>query len=290
LKNQEYINRYLRWSQLRLLFAIVLGSQLSACAHHPATTTAAAPALQFSTDVAVCRDMLAEGEFMGAELDSSNISLLNWNVHKTRERRWREDFDTLASETDLVLFQEASLREETIAEIDSSRHWSFAPGYRKWGEVTGVMTLSSIKPMTQCSFVHSEPWLRTPKATSVTQYALTDTDQSLVVINVHAVNFSFGTGAFEKQFEQIFQVLENHDGPIILSGDLNTWRAKRVEIVSNMANSLELTEVAFDNDHRVQFFGKTLDHIYIRGLHAVDTDTKVVDTSDHNPMTAVFSM
>jgi endonuclease/exonuclease/phosphatase (EEP) superfamily protein YafD len=289
LENQKHNGTDLRWSQMRLLLAIAVGSQLTACAHQPATM-AASPALQFSTEVNVCRNMLAAEAVAGDELDSSNISLFNWNVHKTRARGWREDFDALAGDADLVLFQEASLREETIAEIDSSRHWSFAPGYRKRGEVTGVMTLSSIKPLTQCSFVHAEPWLRTPKATSVTQYALTDTDQTLVVVNVHAVNFSFGTGAFEKQFDQIFQVLENHDGPIILSGDLNTWRTKRAQIVDDLANSLELTAVTFDNDHRVQFFGNTLDHIYIRGLHAFNASTEVVNTSDHNPMTAVFGM
>lgn len=283
------MDRYSRWQSLRLSVAIALGSALSACASQPKTLVAV-PALQFSTEVSVCRDMLAAEAVSGAELDSSNISLFNWNVHKARERGWREDFDALAGNADLVLFQEASLREETIAEIDASRHWSFAPGYRKWGEVTGVMTLSNVKPLTQCSFVHSEPWLRTPKATGVTQYALTDTDQTLVVINVHAVNFSFGTAAFEKQFEEIRQVLENHDGPIILSGDLNTWRAKRAEIVRKLASSLELTAVAFENDHRVQFMGNTLDHIYIRGLHAINADTKIVNTSDHNPMTAVFGM
>ena len=277
------------WRQLRMLPAAAVLLQLSACAHRPVTADLS-PALQFSTEVGMCRDMLAMDSASGAELDASNISLFNWNVHKTRERRWREDFDTFANNADLVLFQEASLREETIAEIDSSRHWSFAPGYRKWGEVTGVMTLSGIKPLTQCSFVHSEPWLRTPKATSVTQYGLTDTDQTLVVINVHAVNFSFGTGAYEKQFEQIRQLLENHDGPIILSGDLNTWRARRVEIIDELATSLELTAVAVENDNRVQFFGNTLDHIYIRGLHALDANTEIVDTSDHNPMTAVFGM
>jgi endonuclease/exonuclease/phosphatase (EEP) superfamily protein YafD len=277
------------WRQLRLLPAAAILMQLSACAHRPVIADIS-PALQFSTEVSVCRDMLAADSTTGAELDASNISLFNWNVHKTRERRWREDFDAFANNADLVLFQEASLREETIAEIDSSRHWSFAPGYRKWGEVTGVMTLSGVKPLTQCSFVHSEPWLRTPKATSVTQYGLTDTDQTLVVINVHAVNFSWGTGAYEKQFEQIRQVLENHEGPIILSGDLNTWRAKRVEIIEELATSLDLTAVAFENDNRVQVFGNTLDHIYIRGLHALDANTEIVDTSDHNPMTAVFGM
>jgi len=274
--------------KIRLLLIAAVLLQISACAHRPVvdeTTTT----LQYSTEVGVCRDMLA-ADTPGSELDASNISLFNWNVHKTREAKWREDFDAFSGNADLILFQEASLREETIADIDSSRHWSFAPGYRKWGEVTGVMTLSGVKPLTQCSFVHSEPWLRTPKATGVTQYGLSGTDQTLVVVNVHAVNFSFGTGAFIEQFEQIRRVLENHDGPIILSGDLNTWRPRRTQIIEELADSLNLTEVAFENDNRVKVFGNTLDHIYVRGLQALNTDTNVVESSDHNPMSAVFSM
>jgi len=262
---------------------------LSACAQRPTVADNAA-ALPLLTEVDACRDSLAVEPGTGAELDASNISLFNWNVHKNRERQWRRDFEAFAGNADLVLFQEASLREETIAEIDSSKYWSFAPGYRKQGEVTGVMTLSSVKPLAQCSFAQTEPLLRTPKATSITQYGLTGTDQTLVVVNVHAVNFSWGTGAFEKQFAQISDVLRDHQGPIILSGDLNTWRKRRVQIVENLATSLELTAVAFENDHRVRFFGNTLDHIYIRGLQALDANTEIVETSDHNPMIAIFAM
>jgi len=276
------------WRQFRLLsFAAVL-LQLSACAQQPVLQEPAT-ALRFSNDAEICRDLLAANS-SGGELDASKISLFNWNVHKTRDSRWRDDFAAFAGDADLVLFQEASLREETIADIDSSRYWSFAPGYRKRGEVTGVMTLSGIKPLTQCSFVHSEPWLRTPKATGVTQYGLTGTDQTLIVVNVHAVNFSFGTGAFSEQFEQIRLLLKDHDGPIILSGDLNTWRPRRAQIIEELATSLNLTEVAFEDDHRVKVFGNTLDHIYSRGLQALDTSTKIVESSDHNPMSAVFSI
>ena len=75
-----------------------------------------------------------------------------------------------------------------------------------------------------------------------------------------------------------------------MSGDFNTWRNRRVQIVNDVAASLELTAVAFKNDHRVRFFGNTLDHIYIRGLQALDANTEVVETSDQNPMTAVFAM
>ena len=269
--------------------SIAILVQLSACVHRPVTPDASA-AVPFSMVVQECRDLLGRKSAVGAELDASNIRVLNWNVRKTRAPRWREDFDAYEDAADLVLFQEASIREETIANIDSSRHWSFAPGYSKKGEITGVMTLSGVKPLTQCSFMHAEPWLRTPKATSITEYGLTNTDQTLVVANVHAVNFSWGTGAFEEQFEEIRQVLENHDGPIILSGDMNTWRAKRTRIVSELATSLELIAIDFESDHRVRFFGSALDHIYVRGLRTLDANTQIVDTSDHNPMTAVLGM
>jgi endonuclease/exonuclease/phosphatase (EEP) superfamily protein YafD len=269
--------------------AIAVLLQLSACAHSPVTTSANV-AVQFSTEVSECRDLLAADSAIGAELDASRISLFSWNVQKSRAPRWLDDFDAYASGADLVLFQEASISEETIADIDSSRHWSFAAGYSKLGEITGVMTLSGVKPLTQCSLVHSEPWLRSPKATSITEYGLSDTDQTLVVANVHAVNFSFGTGAFEKQFEAIRQVLADHDGPIILSGDLNTWRSRRTQIIEDLAASLELIAVEFENDHRVRFLGNTLDHIYVRGLETLDASTQVVDTSDHNPMSAVLGV
>ncbi|MCP5090844.1 MAG: endonuclease/exonuclease/phosphatase family protein [Gammaproteobacteria bacterium] len=289
MKKQRLNRGYSGGGPLCRVFAIAVLLQLSACAQRPVMPDASA-AVQVSTGVRECRDLLGGNSTVGAELDASNIRILNWNVRKTRAPRWRDDFDAYENGADLVLFQEASIREETIAEMDSSRHWSFAPGYSKRGEITGVMTLSGVKPLTQCSFMHAEPWLRTPKATSITEYGLTDTDQTLVVANVHAVNFSWRTGAFERQFEEIRQVLENHDGPIILSGDMNTWRARRTQIVSDLATSLQLIAIEFERDHRVRFLGSALDHIYVRGLQTLDASTTVVETSDHNPMTAVLGM
>lgn len=243
------------------------------------------------TGIDTCRASLAAPKAStGAELDASRIRLINWNIQKKRQQGWQEDLDALGSEKDLVLIQEASLRHDTAAGIDSSKHWAFAPGYLTDGEITGVMTLSSIRPLTQCSFMTLEPVLRTPKATSITEYGLTATDETLVVVNLHAVNFSTGLGAFQQQFDQIRRVLKDHSGPIILSGDFNTWRKKRMQIVDNLAEALELKSLEFGDDRRVRFFGSVLDHIFVRGLTAVDAGTESVDTSDHNPMSATFSM
>jgi endonuclease/exonuclease/phosphatase (EEP) superfamily protein YafD len=244
-----------------------------------------------AVSVDTCRDTLREHDVdTGQELDSNNIRLVNWNIQKEIEKNWKIDYDSVATEKDLVLIQEASLRSETINDMDGTKHWSFAPGYRTPGEITGVLTLSSIRPLTQCSFVNLEPVFRTPKATNITQYALTNTEKTLVVVNVHAVNFSLGVGAFREQFAQISDTLSEHTGPVILSGDFNTWGARRMAIIEKMALGLELDPLQFDDDHRVRVMGRAIDHIYVRGLIVVETATHAVIASDHNPMSVTLRM
>ena len=109
-------------------------------------------------------------------------------------------------------------------------------------------------------------------------------------MNLHAVNFSLGLGAYREQFEQIQRVLRDHTGPIIMSGDFNTWRKKRIQIVEELADALDLDAVEFADDHRRKAFGNYLDHIFIRGLSAMDSATRAVDTSDHNPMSVTLSL
>ena len=243
------------------------------------------------TGVASCHMALNSVKADESELlDASNIRLMNWNIRKQLDPESDLDLNYLSNEKDLILIQEASLREETINNVDATKHWSFAPGYRTSGAVSGVLTLSSIKPLTQCSFVSLEPVLRSPKATSITEYGLTSTEQTLVVVNMHAVNFSTGLKAFRKQFQQVSVALRDHRGPIIFSGDLNTWRKKRTLIVEEFADLLGLKSIEFGNDHRVTIFGNVLDHIYVRGLSTVHTNTEAVRTSDHNPMSATFAM
>ncbi len=241
--------------------------------------------------VDACRSSLRNSASDGVPaLDPNRIRLVNWNVQKTNRPSWKDDYRVLARGRDLVLIQEASLREDTIGDMGVSKHWSFAPGYRTSDQISGVLTLSRIKPLTQCSFVTLEPVIRTPKATSITEYALTESDVTLVVVNVHAVNFSLGLGAFRAQFDQIADTLSEHRGPLILSGDFNTWRARRMQIVDMIAESLGLTPLEFEEDHRVRVLGRFLDHIYVRGLSAISADVSPVTTSDHNPMSATLSM
>lgn len=247
--------------------------------------------LDSSVGVEACRAALGAptpGSYAG--LDADRIRVANWNVKKGSRPSWEADFTSLTDGADLVLIQEASLREDTVNAIDASRHWSFAPGYRRGSQVSGVMTLSSVEPFARCSLVSTEPVLRTPKATSITKYGIADIDMSLVVVNVHAVNFSLGLGAYRRQLRQIRDALDLHEGPVVLSGDFNTWRQARMRIVNELAAELGLESVSFETDLRTTVFGQRLDHLFVRGLDAVRADTLAVTTSDHNPMSATLRL
>ena len=237
------------------------------------------------TPADMCTESLAGTSVAGyAPLDSRDIEILNWNIRKGLDPEWATDLDAIGDEPDLMLFQEAALHTDDWGSLASSQHRSFAPGYRTKRSLTGVMTVSAAQPLTQCTLMSHEPWLRSPKATMISEYALTGTDETLLVVNVHSVNFTFGVRHFTNQIKEIESVISEHDGPVLLSGDFNTWRWRRTAIVQQVADALGLEKLDFDVDHRKRVFGQALDHIYVRGFEVMQATTSQVRTSDHNPM------
>lgn len=241
-----------------------------------------------ANEVPACtRDLGNMEPRMRAELDSGRIRLISWNVKKGSNAGWHEDFSALVADQDLVLIQEAIWHPDSSF---SEHHWAFAPGYRSRKHLSGVMTYSNSEPLVQCNLISWEPWLGTPKATNITEYGLTGTDQTVLVVNIHAINFTFGVADFSEQLERIRPVLAAHAGPIILSGDFNTWRKRRADILESFAGDFSLNPVEFDHDHRKLFFGQPLDHIYVRGLRIGASDTRQLKSSDHNPLLVEFSL
>jgi len=243
--------------------------------------------LGIAMDVETCRDGLGQSEpDTVAELDGERISLVSWNVQKGSARQWSEDLAILGPGLNLVLIQEAVFDPEPADTMLDMSHWAFAPGYRVGSNLSGVMTLSSSPPLTHCNLISEEPWLQTPKATVVTEYGLKGTHRTLVVVNIHAINFSLGVDEFQRQMDQVGRVLQTHRGPVILSGDFNTWRPARQAIVAALAEKFALTAVVFEEDHRTRFFGQALDHLYVRGLTQCASSTYRLKSSDHNPLAA----
>lgn len=219
----------------------------------------------------------------GAGLEGE-LEILSWNIQKAGNRGWAEDLAQMAGDVHLAFIQEASLQAQIPEAIPTPLVQAFAAGYTTDSRDTGVMTLSSSSPSLHCTNTAWEPWLGTPKATSITEYPLQGRTERLLTINLHAVNFTFGLENFKQQFQALSEVLTHHQGPVILAGDLNTWSRRRQALVDSFMEKFGLGPVAFEPDLRTTAFGRALDHIYVRGLRAEFARVIPVSSSDHNPL------
>ena len=280
----------------RCLVVPICALPLSACLHLQAppaqgipSAAAYQPAPRVLSSADACRDALvrsaAGGDFA---LDPTGIALLSWNIKKGAMPDWRRDLRTLAADKHLVLIQEATWTMQDAPFLPL--HWAFAPGYRSSTQLSGVATISTAAPGVRCQFQNPEPWLRTPKATKITRYALEGTGQSLVVVNIHMVNFSFGVSEFQAQLGRLLEVVSAHDGPLIVSGDFNTWNRTRQRILADHMASLGARPVSFSQDLRSRFRGEIVDHVFVAGLSVRNAVTHAVDSSDHNAISLQLSL
>jgi endonuclease/exonuclease/phosphatase (EEP) superfamily protein YafD len=93
-----------------------------------------------------------------------------------------------------------------------------------------------------------------------------------------------------EQLAFIEHLVASHDGPVIVSGDFNTWRAGRDNLMRDRMSAAGLTAVSFNDDNRALFFGRPMDHIFTRGLELLHSQSVAVSTSDHNPMLVTLSL
>ena len=231
-----------------------------------------------------CSDALGQVRITQGEEFSGDLEILSWNIQKASNDGWAHDLAVLADEVNLAFIQEASVQAGLSEAINNPLYQTFAAGYATSSQQTGVMTLSTTSPSGQCSLTSWEPWLGTPKATSVTEFPLAGREDRLLTINLHAVNFALGLQDLRQQFRALAELLEQHQGPVILAGDLNTWSGQRQTVVDDFTNTFGLGAIAFSPDLRTKVFGRALDHIYIRGLQAQSAQAIPVTSSDHNPL------
>lgn len=210
----------------------------------------------------------------------SAVSLLSWNIYKAQREDLLQDLTTLSREVDIVLLQEALLNEQ-LSHLKP--YWRFAPGYSTDDLQTGVMTLSAWPASVHCRFEHTEPWLRTPKATNIVEYVLND-DRRLLAVNMHSINFELGTSAYRQQLHDALEIITAHEGPVILAGDLNSWSDDRRALLDRLFEPLGLSPAVFPEDNRTQAFGMALDHVWTRGISISAAEVPIYESSDHNPL------
>ena len=247
------------------------------------------------------RDVWVDG-FLNEQPIPDTFSVLSWNIEKGADAGWIADLAQIAAAEHVLLIQEAVLDPNTGA-LPLSRDFTswqyFAAGYRQGSTQTGVLTASPWVASHHCALTAWEPWLGTPKATSVTRYAFyrgRATGESprvgtsgemlnpLMVVNVHAVNFAVGLEAYIEQFAAIGEVIMTHEGALILAGDFNTWSEDRQDWLTGFMARHQLEAVTFSPDNRTTVFSRPIDHMYTRGLAVIDASVVTVDSSDHNPL------
>jgi endonuclease/exonuclease/phosphatase (EEP) superfamily protein YafD len=135
-----------------------------------------------------------------------------------------------------------------------------------------------------------EPLLLLPKSTLISRYRLKGSVDTLLVGNIHAVNFTLGTEAFRSQLDRLASVLDEHDGPVIVAGDFNNWSQSRSDVLQEaLIETGLLRKVAFDGKSPRTVLGHTVDHVYYRGLTVVAGRVFETDTSDHDPIWVQFA-
>ena len=108
--------------------------------------------------------------------------------------------------------------------------------------------------------------------------------QALLLVNVHLINFEINPTSYEEQLRTLMQLISQHQGPLVLSGDFNSWNGYRAQIIRKVINEFGLEEVSFEQDHRLRFLGNPLDHIFVRGLNVLNATTEPTESSDHAPL------
>lgn len=218
-------------------------------------------------------------------LDPAALRVLTWNLHKQDDAGWDLDLARFAADADIVLLQEAVLRDDLRALLGArGLTYTMASAFIYRDADHGVVTAATVPPLAVCAELTVEPLLRIPKTGLIAWYALAGRTETLAVVNVHAVNFSLLEAPYEAQFAALVRPLAAHRGPIVFAGDFNTWSDGRRAIVHATAKTLGLTEIAFEPDLRARFFGQQVDHVMVRGLALVSAAATVVESSDHNPV------
>ncbi len=225
------------------------------------------------------------------ELDTRRISLLNWNIYKGQKQGWKDELQRLLAASDIAVIQEAVMRPSMNEVLNTSRlDWSLNTAFYYDKYEAGVMTASRVPALRSCGLRATEPLIRIPKTALVSEYPLSNTSETLLVANIHSINFTLGTDAYAKQINTLMDAVRNHTGPMIIAGDFNTWSDSRMDIVINMANNLSLKSVEYKSHNRITILGNPLDHVFYRGLEVIEELTLDVETSDHNPIQVTFAV
>ncbi|MDW6001608.1 endonuclease/exonuclease/phosphatase family protein [Vibrio mangrovi] len=218
------------------------------------------------------------------------LNVLVWNIYKENRPDWKSALTQYSQHKQLILLQESSFGPELHQWLIQQKLSALqVHAFSVFEKSAGVMNISGRKPVSACAYTAEEPWIRLPKSALVAYYMLSQ-HQTLAVVNIHAINFSLGIEAFQKQLQQLASALSSHQGPILFAGDFNSWNESRIQLIHQLMASLSMQEVIYPKDLRKQFLSHPLDHVYYRGLILTQARVEQTTASDHNPIQVSFAL
>lgn len=263
-----------RASRLCVPALVVLGMAISDSA------LAAAKALKVLDDPDACSEALREPPPPAVGDTPDTLRILSWNTMKYGRDGSRELLERLSTNTDFVFLQEALRSVAPHPSFPGLRY--FGDGYAFGREQSGVELRSVYHAHLECRLSFTEPWLRSPKIVLATRHAVGR--QGLLLVNLHAVNFTLGVGAYAAQLDAVSMLLRSHGGPAIVAGDFNNWNGKRETALRQFADANGLSVANFQPDWRSRHLGRPVDGVLQRGFETLSATAVPTRMSDHHPL------
>lgn len=254
--------------------------------------------------LAACRVAEVERTESGRVSDRlpARFTVVTWNIAKAADERLRDDLAALVAreQPHLVFLQEAPADLGGILRMAAvfAASWRYPFGKR----TIGAHTYVSATPLDVRTFPTKarEFLITAPKLSLATTHRI-GPKKTLLAINVHGMAFARARVGYRWQFEDLRALIAEHDGPVLLAGDFNTWSRKRLEVVEKLARDLGLREVAFPEGRTTSHVGildglagvdptLPLDRIYGRGVISVRAVVLPEASSDHMALLASFRL
>ncbi|WP_367680628.1 endonuclease/exonuclease/phosphatase family protein [Candidatus Fukatsuia anoeciicola] len=219
---------------------------------------------------------------------SKSLRVMVWNIFKQQRTNWLSILKKFGKDSQLILLQEARATPEMV-HFATSNYLATdqVPAFKFSHHSSGVMTLATAYPVYCYPLRKQEPLLRLSKSALINIYPIYN-KRLLMVVNIHAVNFSLGIDVYNTQLRLISKQITLHSGPLILAGDFNAWSHQRINALRLFVHKMKLQEVQFIIDNRSRAFGHPLDFIFFRDLYVDKALVLITRASDHNPLLVDF--
>jgi len=236
------------------------------------------------TRPAPCAEALRRAPSSAKVQTPAILRILSWNTMKYAREGSRDVLAHFGARADFLALQEGLEDGEAVS--PDLPHRYFAPGYVAGERQTGVELHARTAATDVCYLSFREPWLRTPKAVLASRHAYAD--RTVLVVTLHAINFTIGVADYRDQFGTVGRLLRAHGGPAIVIGDFNNWNGARQKVLEAFARDHDLSIASFEPDWRSRHFGRPVDGLLQRGFTYVSVTAIPTRASDHHPILALL--